>query len=65
MTVKSVTESLAVIEDLAGYDDEAASSRELELYESVLNRIARGCPNGPQLAAEALKSSLIEFRRGW
>lgn len=57
-----VRERVAAIE-ADRYDDETAHGREDSLWESVLQHIADGGPDGQALAAEALKTRDIDFAR--
>ena len=62
MTVDEVRRRVADIAEEAG-DDESAHSDEDSLRHDVLAAIAAGAPNAAELAAEALKTSEIEFAR--
>ena len=62
VTVEAVRAFVAVVEDSKG-DYEIAHSFEDALHSMVLEAIAGGAPNPAELAAEALKTSDIEFRR--
>jgi hypothetical protein len=48
---------------LVAHDAEAAHVREDDLYEEVLEAIAKGNPDGPEMAAIALRTKDIEFPR--
>ena len=62
MDPSDVKERVAVIEDMMG-DFEAAHGAEDSLFEDVLRAIANGTNKPKELAAEALKSKLIDFGR--
>jgi hypothetical protein len=63
MDVTEVIRRVAVVRSLAG-DDETAHGAEDELWRGVLAAIANGeCDDPEACAAEALKTSEIDFHR--
>lgn len=44
-------------------DDETAHEDEDDLYEAVLKEVVKGNPEARSMAAEALKTNLIDFAR--
>lgn len=62
MNIEQIKEQIKLIKGVAG-DPEAAHSYEDALYEQVLQTIAKGAKNAPELAKEALKTTKIKFPR--
>lgn len=62
ITIKEVRTRVTAIE-LMRRDDERAHSGEDALHQAVLEEIAEGHPHPRQIAAEALKTTEIEFDR--
>jgi hypothetical protein len=64
MKISDVRARVAQIEAYArDADFEAAHAAEDDLRDDVLRKIADGAANGAELAAEALRTEDIEFRR--
>ena len=62
MSPADVRLRVAKIKALA-HDDEVAHTEEDELFRDVLRAIKAGSPDAPKLAAEALKSTKLDFAR--
>ena len=62
ITVEEVRQQLAAIRE-ATRDDEVAHSMEDELYRRVLEAVADGADDAPEMAALALETKSIEFSR--
>lgn len=65
MTVDEIRRQVAEIRNaaLVERDDEKAHALEDDLYDEVLQAIARGEPNAKELAAEALQTQDLAFAR--
>lgn len=62
MTPDEVIIRIKEIETLQ-FDDEVAHGREDDLYEDVLEAIAKGDPNAKELAEAVLKTKELKFSR--
>lgn len=62
LTVPDVAAGVEEVRERSG-DEEVAHGREDGLHQRVLRAIAAGAPDAPALAAEALKTTEIEFDR--
>ncbi len=62
MDIEEIKKKLEYIKTIAK-DDEGAHGEEDNLWKQVLEAIANGAEEAPRLAAEALKTRNINFRR--
>lgn len=62
MDMQTVRDRLSIIEGLRD-DYEGAHAEEQQLYQDVLEHIAKGGSNGQALVQEALKAQRIKFPR--